>query len=100
MQDPQTKQILRIDHKVGLLFKLVPLQFPLLTCHHIVVAVVSFKIWHSLLGHISSSKLTTLIYNGHLSSTKHIAIGCLPCQLAKQHMLSFLNSISIFPEPF
>lgn len=42
-----------------------------------VTAVVSPEIWHSRLGHISSSRLKSLISSGVLGFVKHEKVDCV-----------------------
>jgi hypothetical protein len=56
----------------------------------------SFYLWHSLLGHVSSSRLRFLASTGALGNLKTCDISdCSGCKLAKFFVLPFNRSISI-----
>lgn len=61
---------------------------------------MSFEIWHSLLGHASSSRLQSLISSGHMGAIDNKHFDCLPCRLGKHHPLPFDLNESIFHAPF
>lgn len=68
VQDPQMEQTLRIGHKIGHLFELIN--------HHILSKLIStnimastssipsLRLWNSCLGHVSFSRLQTLVSSG------------------------------------
>ena len=61
----------------------------------------SFYLWHSRLGHISSSRLRFLASTRALENLKTCDISnCSGCKLAKFSALSFNRSISISSSPF
>ncbi|KAH7845384.1 hypothetical protein Vadar_001385 [Vaccinium darrowii] len=75
VQDPQTGKILGIGRKTGRLFKLINLHLPPhLTSTVQPVASVSSNpsigLWHSRLGHMSISRLRSLVSSGKLGSVK------------------------------
>ena len=53
VQDPQTRKILGIGHRVGQLFELKALHIPF----NVVTAAITSNIWHAHLGHLSCSRL-------------------------------------------
>ena len=61
----------------------------------------SFYLWHSRLGHVSSSRLRFLASTGALGNLKTCDIsGCSGCKLAKFSALFFNRSISVSSSPF
>jgi hypothetical protein len=61
----------------------------------------SFYLWHSRLGHVSSSRLRFLASTGALGNLKTCDISdCSGCKLAKFSVLPFNRSIYISPSPF
>jgi hypothetical protein len=61
----------------------------------------SFYLWHSHLGHISSSRLRFLASTGALGNLKTCDISdCSGCKLAKFSVLRFNRSISVSSSPF
>ena len=55
----------------------------------------SLALWHSCLGHASSSRVQQLASRGLLGSMSKDNFDCISCQLGKQPALSFNNSESI-----
>ena len=55
----------------------------------------SLALWHSRLGHASSSQVQQLASKGLLGSMSKDNFDCTSCQLGKQPALSFNNSESI-----
>ncbi|KAL5762227.1 hypothetical protein ACOSP7_018491 [Xanthoceras sorbifolium] len=103
VQDPQTGKTLGIGRKVGRLFELISLHLPSqdLSPHQSAASVLSsLSLWHSRLGHISFSRLRSLISSGHLGSITDEHFDCISCPLAKQHALPFNNSDSTSHAPF
>ncbi|XP_010270824.1 PREDICTED: uncharacterized protein LOC104607033 [Nelumbo nucifera] len=94
VQDPQTGKIIGTGRKVGRLFELSSLQLPSL-----VVAITS-SVWHARLGHISTSRLGSLIYNGCLGPVKTTHFDCVFCPLSKHHALPFNTSDYVSSAPF
>jgi hypothetical protein len=61
----------------------------------------SFYLWHSHLGHVSSSRLRFLASTGALGNLKTCDISdCSGCKLAKFSALPFNRSISVSSSPF
>jgi hypothetical protein len=61
----------------------------------------SFYLWHSHLGHVSSSRLRILASTGALGNLKTCDISdCSGCKLAKFSALPFNRSISVSSSPF
>jgi len=65
------------------------------------LASSSFYLWHSRLGHVSSSRLRFLASTGALENLKTCDISdCSQYKLAKFSALSFNRSISFSSSPF
>ena len=60
-----------------------------------VSSLPSLTLWHSRLGHASSSRVQQLASRGLLGSVSKDNFDCTSCQLGKQLALSFNNSESI-----
>ena len=60
-----------------------------------VSSLPSLALWHSRLGHASSSRVQQLASRGLLGSVSKDNFYCTSCQLGKQPALSFNNSKSI-----
>jgi len=61
----------------------------------------SFYLWHSHLGHVSSSRLRFLASTGALGNLKTCDISyCSGCKLVKFSALPFNRSISVSSSPF
>ena len=60
-----------------------------------VSSLPSLALWHSCLGHASSSQVQQLASKGLLGSVSKKIFDCTSCQLGKQLVLSFNNSESI-----
>jgi hypothetical protein len=61
----------------------------------------SFYLWHSCLGHVSSSRLRFLASTGALGNLKTCDISdCSGCKMAKFSALTFNRSISVSSSPF
>ena len=61
----------------------------------VVSSLPSLALWHSRLGHASSSRVQQLASRGLLDSVPKDNFDCISCQLGKQPALSFNNSESI-----
>uniref|UniRef100_A0A2N9HDD0 Integrase catalytic domain-containing protein n=1 Tax=Fagus sylvatica TaxID=28930 RepID=A0A2N9HDD0_FAGSY len=69
VQDSRTGQIIGTAHKVGQLFELTSFHFPSsLVSAPVIVASASIELWHSRLGHVSLSRIQTLVSKGLLGS--------------------------------
>ena len=99
VQDPQTRKIIGNGRKVSRLFEVVFLEVPSMpvACY---AATVPQAVWHSTLGHVSISRLHSLISNGVLGQVDVSQNNCQACQLAKFHALPLYNSDSIAKAPF
>ena len=98
VQDPRTRQELGTGPRVGHLFPVDNLYLPPVAPVSVVVAVSSlpsFALWHSRLGHASSSRVQQLASRGLLGSMSKDNFDCTSCQLEKQPTLSFNNNESI-----
>ena len=73
---------------MGGLFELKSLRILVKT----VVAAITSSIWHAHLGHLSGSRLGSLISSGCLGHVKQEHFDCVSCQLSKHHALLFANS--------
>ena len=60
-----------------------------------VSSLLSLALWHSCLGHASSSRVQQLVSRGLLGSVFKDNFDYTSCQLGKQSILSFNNSESI-----
>ena len=54
----------------------------------------SLALWHSHLGHASTSRVKHLVSRGLLGSVSNKSFDCMPCQFGKQTALPFNNSVS------
>ena len=98
MQDPRTGQELGTGPRVGRMFPVDNLHLPPVAPVSVVAAVSSLPflvLWHSRLGHASSSRVQQLASRGLLGSVSKDNFNCTSCQLGKQPVLSFNNSESI-----
>lgn len=102
VQDPKSGEILGTGRRVGRLFEAISLSVSpkVQSKEPYAAVVVSQDIWHSRLGHISSSRLNSLISSGVLGSVQKEKLDCVSCQLAKHHALPFNNNDSISSAPF
>ena len=101
MQDLRTGQELGTGPRVGRIFPMDNLHLPPVAPVFVVAAAAavsslpSLALWHSRLGHASSSQVQQLISTGLLGSVSKDNFDCTSCQLGKQPVLSFNNSESI-----
>ena len=101
VQDPRTGQKLGTGPRVGRMFPVDNLHLPPVALVFVVVAATavsslpSLALWHSRLGHASSSRVQQLASRGLLGSESEDNFDCTSCQLGKQPALSFNNSESI-----
>ena len=99
VQDPQTRKIIGTGRRVGRLFEVIFLKVPsMLVARY--AATVTQAVWHSGLGHVSISRLCSLISSGVLGEVDVSQNNCQACQLAKFHALPFNNSDSTAKAPF
>ena len=91
-------QELGICPRVGHMFPVDNLHLPPVAPVSITAAATavsslpSLALWHSRLGHASSSRVQQLAYRGLLGSVFKDNFYCTSCQLGKQLALSFNNS--------
>ena len=102
MQDLRTGQDLGTGSRVGCMFPVDNLHLPPVAVAVAVAAAAaavsslpSLALWHSCLGHASSSRVQQLASRGLLGSVSKDNFDCTSCQLGKQPALSFNNSESI-----
>ncbi|WJZ96775.1 hypothetical protein VitviT2T_015427 [Vitis vinifera] len=101
VQDPRTGQELGTGPRVGRMFPVSNLHFPpvapvsIATAAAAVSSLPSLALWHSRLGHASSSRVQQLVSRGLLGSVSKDIFYCTSCQLGKQPALPFNNSESI-----
>ena len=94
MQDPRTGQELGTGPRVGRMFPVDNLHLPPVAPVSVAAAVSflpSLVLWHSRLGHASSSQVQQLASRGLLGSVSKDNFDCTSCQLGKQSALSFNN---------
>ena len=101
VQDPRTRQELGTGPRVGRMFPVDNLHLPpvapfsVATAADVVSSLRSLALWHSHLGHASSSRVQQLVSRGLLGSVSKDNFNCTSCQLGKQPALSFNDSESI-----
>ena len=101
MQDPRTGQELGTGPRVWRMFPVDNLHLPpvapvsVATAATVVSSLPSFALWHSRLGHASSSRVQQLASRGLLGFVSKDNFDFTSCQLGKQPVLSFNNSESI-----
>ena len=101
MQDLRTEQELGTGPKVGRMFPVDNFHLPPVALVFVaaiaaaVSSLPSLALWHSRLGHASSSRIQQLASRGLLGSVSKDNFDCTSCQLGKQPALSFNNSESI-----
>jgi len=92
VQDPWTGQVLRIDRKIGCMFKVHNLKIPSqVVSVATTTATLSPDLWHAHLGHTSLSRLQLLASQGHLGLVQFPKFDCT-CHFGKQTKLPFNNS--------
>ena len=105
-QDLKTRQELGTGPRVGRMFLVNNLHLPPVALVFVAVAIAtvsslpSLALWHSCLGHASSSRVQQLVSRGLLGSVFKDNFDYTSCQLGKQSVLSFNNSESIFNSIF
>ena len=98
-------QELETGPKVGHMFPMDNLRFLLVTPVSVATAVAvssipSLALWHTRLGHASSSRVKQLASRGLLGSVSTENFDCVSCQLGKQTALPFNTSESISTDIF
>ena len=98
-------QELETGPKVGHMFPMDNLRFLLVAPVSVATAVAvssipSLALWHTRLGHASSSQVQQLASRGLLGSLSTENFDCVSCQLGKQPVLPFNSSESISTDIF
>jgi transposase InsO family protein len=100
VQDPRTGQELRTGRRIGRLFEISSLRLPVTGVSAATSSSPSLSLWHSRLGHASSSRVQQLVSRGLLGPVSKDNFDCVSCQLGKQPALPFQNSESMSTEIF
>ena len=108
VQDSQTQKLIGTGRRQGGLYVLDQLSVPAvaatgvdLSSFRLSPSSSSFYLWHSRLGHVSSSRLKYLASTGALENlSTHDISTCSGCKLAKFSALPFNRSISYSLAPF
>ena len=100
MQDPRTGQELGTGSRVRRMFPVDNLRLPFVAPVSVAAAaeissVPSLTIWHTRLGHVSSSQIQQLASRGLLSLVSTENFDCVSCQLGKQPAFPLNTSESI-----
>uniref|UniRef100_A0A2N9EWS2 Protein kinase domain-containing protein n=1 Tax=Fagus sylvatica TaxID=28930 RepID=A0A2N9EWS2_FAGSY len=94
VQDPRTGQELGTGRRIGRLFEISSLRLPATGVSAATSSSPSLSLWHSRLGHASSSRVQQLVSRGLLGPVSKDNFDCVSCQLGKQPALPFQNSTS------
>uniref|UniRef100_A0A2N9E2L1 Reverse transcriptase Ty1/copia-type domain-containing protein n=1 Tax=Fagus sylvatica TaxID=28930 RepID=A0A2N9E2L1_FAGSY len=94
VQDPRTGQELGTGRRIGRLFEISSLRLPATGVSTATSSSPSLSLWHSRLGHASSSRVQQLVSRGLLGPVSKDNFDCVSCQLGKQPALPFQNSTS------
>jgi len=110
VQDLQSQKLIGTGCRENELYILDELKVPVaaaaattvdLSSFRLSLSSSSFYLWHSRLGHVSSSRLRFLASTGALGNLKTCDISdCSGCKLAKFSTLPFNRSISVSSSPF
>ena len=94
MLDPRTGQELGTGPRVGRIFPVGNLRLPLVAPVSVaaVSSTPSLALWHTQLGHASSSRIQQLASIGLLDSVSTENFDCVSCQLEKKPALPFNSS--------
>ena len=95
VQDPKMGQELRTGRRIGCLSKISSLRLPATGVSAATSSSPSLSLWHSQLGHASSSQVQQLVSRGLLGPVSKDNFDCVSCQLGKQLALPFHNSKSM-----
>jgi transposase InsO family protein len=95
VQDPRTGQELGTSRRIGRLFEISSLRLPATGVFAATSSSPSLSLWHSRLGHASSSRVQQLVSRGLLGPVSKDNFDCVSCQLGKQPALPFQNSESM-----
>jgi hypothetical protein len=96
VQDPKMRQELGTGRRIGRLFETFSLRLPATGVFAATSSSPSLSLWHSRLGHASSSQEQQLVSRGLLGPVSKENFDCVPCQLEKQLAFPFHNSESMF----
>uniref|UniRef100_A0A2N9FB60 Integrase catalytic domain-containing protein n=1 Tax=Fagus sylvatica TaxID=28930 RepID=A0A2N9FB60_FAGSY len=80
--------------RIGRLFEISSLRLPATGVSAATSSSPSLSLWHSRLGHASSSRVQQLVSRGLLGPVSKDNFDCVSCQLGKQPALPFQNSTS------
>jgi hypothetical protein len=95
VQDPHTSQTLGIKHRIGRIFELSSLHLPTISISVVASSTSpSLALWHSHIGHASTSRVQLLASKDLLGSVSNNSFDCISFQLGKQPALPFNNSES------
>uniref|UniRef100_A0A2N9IS94 Integrase catalytic domain-containing protein n=1 Tax=Fagus sylvatica TaxID=28930 RepID=A0A2N9IS94_FAGSY len=94
VQDPRTGQELGTGRRIGRLFEISNLRLPATGVSAATSYSHSLSLWHSRLGHASSSRVQQLVSRGLLGPVSKDNFDCVSYQLGKQPALPFHNSTS------
>ncbi|KAJ9557693.1 hypothetical protein OSB04_012307, partial [Centaurea solstitialis] len=108
MQDPRTRKVIGIGHKLGDLYVVDELRVSGVAASGVDLSSFRlshsssvFYLWHVCLGHVSASRLQFLASTGALGQLKSCDISdCSGCKLAKFSALPFNKSMSCSSAPF
>jgi transposase InsO family protein len=95
VQDPRTGQELGTGRRIGRLFEISSLRLPAIGVSAATSSSPSLSLWHSRLGHASSSRVQQLVSRGLLGPVSKDNFDCVSCQLGKQPALPFQNNESM-----
>jgi hypothetical protein len=95
VQDPRTGQELGTSRRIGRLFEISSLCLPVTGVSTTTSSSPPLSLWHSRLGHVSSSRIQQLVSRGLLGPVSKDNFDCVSCQLGKQLTLPFHNSESM-----
>jgi transposase InsO family protein len=95
VQDPRNGQELGTGRRIGRLFEISSLRLPATGVSAATSSSPSLSLWHSRLGHASSSRVQQLVSRGLLGPVFNDNFDCVSCQLGKQPALPFQNSESM-----
>ncbi|XP_028080617.1 uncharacterized protein LOC114282171 [Camellia sinensis] len=92
VQDPQTEQTIGINHKHGRLYELIQLHVPdspQIAAPASTSSLSHFRLWYCHLGHLSISRLKSLVSSGQLG---HVLQDTFDCS-------SFIETPLLIPDP-
>ena len=83
VQDPRTGLELGIDRRIRRLFEISSLHLLTISVSTTTSSSPSLSLWHSQLGHASSSRVQRLVSRGLLGLVSKDNFDCVSCQLGK-----------------